>query len=248
MIETVLVDADIVAYRCAAATENETQDIATWQTSEMMNRILHETNAMQYRCFLSGSDNFRYSIYPDYKANRRDMPRPKWLQQVREHLVSVWGAVVTDGIEADDAMGIAQCAADGDTCIASIDKDMLMIPGHHYNFVKQEASYVTPLEGLRNFYFQLIMGDRADNIFGFDGKARQKVPKFLEPQIAVLEDCQTEQEMFEHVRAMYNDDERLEMNAKCLWIMRKPDEVWVWTHYGVDKETMDGGSEEVVHH
>src|SRR5687768_11712302 len=105
MVETALIDGDIVAYRCAAATENETEDIAKWQVSEMMNRILHETNALGYKCFLTGSDNFRYSIYPDYKANRRDMPRPRWLQHVRSHLVTTWNATVTDGIEADDAMG-----------------------------------------------------------------------------------------------------------------------------------------------
>jgi hypothetical protein len=33
---------------------------------------------------------------------------------------------------------------------------------------------VSPLEGLRNFYFQLIMGDKTDNIPGYDGKMRLK--------------------------------------------------------------------------
>lgn len=227
MIETVHIDGDIVVYRCAAATENETEDIAKWQTSEMMRRIVHETNAMGFNCFLTGSGNFRYGLYPDYKANRKDAPKPKWYSVVREHLVTEWNAKVTDGIEADDAMGIEQCALTYDqSIIASIDKDMLMIPGHHYNFVKCEHTFVTPLEGLRNFYFQLIMGDRTDNIPGYDGKMRQKVPQFLEPQISVLEECQSEEEMFDHVRDMYNDDQRMLMSGQCLWIQRYEGNIW----------------------
>lgn len=227
MIETVFIDGDIVAYRCAAATKNETEDIACWQTSEMIRRILHETNAVQYRVFLSGSDNFRYSIYPEYKANRKDVPRPQWLPTVREHLVTDWNTVVTDGIEADDAMGIAQCESDGDTCIASIDKDMLMIPGLHYNFVKQEFKTISPLEGLRNFYTQLILGDKTDNILGYDGKMRPKPPKFLEEKIAYLNECMSEQEMFEHVHSFYElgDDVMLQM-GRCLWIQRKENDEW----------------------
>jgi 5'-3' exonuclease len=221
----VQLDGDIVTYRCAAATANDDEAIAKWQTSEMMNRILNETAATSFTCFLSGSGNFRYAIYPEYKANRRDMPRPKHYQAVREHLVREWKATVTDGIEADDAMGIAQCHTDN-SCIASIDKDMLMIPGQHYNFVKQEFRTISPVEGLRNFYFQLIMGDRTDNIFGYDGKARQKVPKFLEAKIDELMALDTEMEMYDLVAAMYEDHDQMHTNGKCLWIMRKDGDYW----------------------
>jgi 5'-3' exonuclease len=229
MIETVLIDGDIVAYRCAAATANDTEAIAIWQTTEMMNRIVHETNALSFKCFLSGSDNFRYGIYPDYKANRRDMPKPVHLQVVREHLVLEWKSIVTDGIEADDAMGIEQCLDNANnTMIASIDKDMLMIPGHHYNFVKQESTMVSPLEGLRNFYKQLIMGDRSDNIPGYDGKMRVKVPQFLQPEMEYIDSYMNEWDMFSHVRDMYNNDDKLLLSGQCLWIYRKENDTWTF--------------------
>lgn len=253
MIETILVDGDLVAHRVAASTENETEDIALARTNIFMERLLYETNAMQHRCFLTGSDNFRYSIYPEYKANRKDMPKPKWLQQVREHLVTTWNATVTDGIEADDAMGIAQCAADGNTCVVSLDKDMLMIPGQHYSWEisgtgstgkpwtrPAEFRQVSPLDGLRTFYTQLVMGDRSDNIPGYDGKMRQKVPQFLEPHIDLIRAFETEEEMFEHVREMYNDDKRMETSAKCLWIMREQDKIWEWPSFA--SEAVDGSS------
>jgi 5'-3' exonuclease len=228
MIETALIDADIVAYRCAAATENETEDIACWQTSEMMRRILHETNAMQFRAFLTGDNNFRYSVYPEYKANRKDMQRPKWLQRVREHLVTDWKASVTDGIEADDALGIAHCSEhDGDSIVCSIDKDLLMLPGMHYNFVKGEQRHISPLEGLRNFYGQLIMGDRSDNIPGFDGKMRVKIPQFLQGHFDLLEEMTEEIDMYEYLLNLYNEDtETMHRNAKVLWIMRKENDYW----------------------
>lgn len=233
----VLIDADIVSYRCAAANENEEEHIARWQANQMIERIVHETGATAVSCFLTGSDNFRLLYNPEYKANRKDMPRPKHLQAVREELCLKHQAMVCDGEEADDRMGIIQCRDEEPTIIATIDKDLLMIPGKHYNFVKQEFQEVSPLQGIQHFYYQLIMGDRTDNIFGFDGKARHKVPKFLEPAVAFLLHCTEEQEMYEHVRDMYNDDERLLMNGRCLWIRRNEGEVW-----NVPGETMDGGS------
>jgi hypothetical protein len=101
-----------------------------------------------------------------------------------------------------------------------------MIPGEHFNFVTGTHREQFPIPAIRHFYYQLIMGDRTDNIFGFDGKARQSVPKKLESTIAELESYDDELDMFEFVRALYGDDERLLMNGICLWIRRQEDEIW----------------------
>jgi 5'-3' exonuclease len=219
-----------VAYRCAASCEKqgvvvEDSWVCLKRVDELMQRIIAETGASTFKAFLTGSDNFRNDINPEYKANRKDTRRPEWLQQAREHLVLRWEASVEDGQEADDAMGIYQCA-NQNTVIASIDKDLLMIPGKHYNFVKEEHREVSELEGIRHFYWQLIMGDKTDNIMGFDGLARQTVPKKLEWAMAELSDCLNEAMMFELVRGMYNDDEKMLMNGRCLWIRRQEGEVW----------------------
>lgn len=222
---TALIDADIVAYRCSAASENEPLDVALFRTDELIRRILQETNSDTYKTYLTGSENFRNEYNPEYKANRKDTPRPKWLQQVREYLCIEWGASVEDGQEADDAMGIYQMA-NKDSVICTIDKDLLMIPGEHYNFVTGVHREQYAIPAIRHFYYQLIMGDRTDNIFGFDGKARQTVPKKLESTIAELESYDDELDMFEFVRNLYSDDERLLMNGICLWIRRNEGEVW----------------------
>lgn len=224
-----LIDADIVAYRCAASANNDPLDIALVRVDELMQRILHETASEHYFAYLTGSNNFRYDIYPEYKANRKDTEKPKWLQDCREHLVLQWKASVTDGIEADDAMSMEQ-TKNSDTIICSIDKDLLQVPGRHYNFVKQEFKTISPKEGLFNFYWQFIMGDKADNIPGFDGKMRDKIPKFLEPMYNEMQlalEFGTEVDLFDIVRGNHTADDALLLAlGRCLYMLREPDKHW----------------------
>lgn len=229
-----LLDLDIVGYRSAAScepnkskAEREPLEFAIARCDDLMRRILHETNASSYKGFISGPENFRYSIDPTYKANRSDKERPAWLEPVREHLVVNWNAIVSDGIEADDNLGISQTMEYDETVICSIDKDLLQIPGMHYNFVTGVWSHITPLDGWRNFYTQLIMGDKSDNIKGYDGLMRQKVPKFLQPVVDMIHSSNSPEEMFGVVLGYYQlGDEALLNNGRLLYIQRKPDDVW----------------------
>jgi 5'-3' exonuclease len=226
-----LIDGDIVAYRSAASCEQrgvlvEHGETAILRTKELMLRIKQETGADEMLTFLSGDTNFRKTINPEYKANRTDLKRPEYLPTCRLHLVLEWGAVNAENCEADDLLGINQKE---DTIICTIDKDLLQVPGRHYNFVKQEFREVSEKEGLFQFYWQCIMGDRTDNIFGFDGIARNTIPKKLEPLYQEMQHASsmgTEVDLFDIVRAQYNDDARLLMNGRCLWIQRVPEQLW----------------------
>lgn len=227
-----LLDGDIIAYRAAGSCQPtkekphlEPLDVAIFRADDLMNRIVNETKADAYNCYLSGGECYRHRYNPEYKANRKDIPRPEWLQPVREHLVTQWNASVAIDQEADDEMGIYQMSHK-DTIICSIDKDMLMIPGEHYNFVTGEFREQFTIPAIRHFYWQLIMGDRTDNIFGFDGKARNTVPKKLESTMDELASYDDELDMFEFVQALYSDDDRLLMNGICLWIRREPEQIW----------------------
>jgi hypothetical protein len=72
--------------------------------------------------------------------------------------------VLTDGFEADDALALAQTE---DTIICSIDKDLLMVPGRHYNWRKEEFTDVTYESGVKWFCTQLLQGDwSTDSIIG----------------------------------------------------------------------------------
>ena len=216
-----------MAYRCAASANNDEQWVAIARVDDLMRRILHETNAYDYQAFLTGSGNFRYTIDPQYKANRKDTERPKWLEACREHLVVTWKASVSEGCEADDLIA-TEATKMQDSCImASIDKDFLQIPGIHYNFVKNEFKTVSPREGLLNFYWQMVMGDKADNVFGYDGVARVKPPKFLEPLYEEMQACETEEELFQIVFSKYEDASRFLTNGACLWLKRTEEDNWI---------------------
>src|SRR5512139_1256183 len=171
-----LIDADIVGYRCSAASENDPEDICLMRTDKLMRDILNETSSDGYLAFLSGPNNFRKEIYPEYKANRKDLVKPKHLAVVRLFLAQEWNAEVTDGYEADDALGMYH---NKETIVCSIDKDLLMIPGLHYNFVKKEYTVVDELEGLRSLYRSALVGDKADNIFGVRGIGKVKAAQFI---------------------------------------------------------------------
>ena len=206
---TALIDADIVAYRCAASAEEEPYEIALLRVDKLMMDILEKE--INHISFLSGENNFRYNINPQYKANRKDKPKPRWLDTCRGYLVDEYKAIVVDGYEADDALGIHQTE---ETVIYTIDKDLLMIPGHHFNFVKKEYKEVSELDGFKAFYRQMLIGDSSDNIFG--------VPKIGKVKAAKLIDsCTSESEMRNLVFDLYSDPIRFLMNADCLWIMRK---------------------------
>ncbi len=213
---TVLIDGDISAFRCAAVSEDTDEEICILRLDKQIRDIIYSTDASHYKIFLTGSNNFRKEVYPEYKANRKDKPLPKWLNACREYLVTQWQATVSDGCEADDLLGVNQTE---DTVIASIDKDLLQIPGRHFNFVKTEEFFQTPMGGIRHFYEQLLKGDRSDNVPGVTGIGEKKAARFLEG-------CETEQEMFDICRSIYNNDELMSIYGKCLWIWRYEGNVW----------------------
>lgn len=231
-----LIDGDIVVYSNAASAEDDPVEVAYMRIDQMMHSILDTTGADTFRVFLSGSNNFRHEIYPEYKANRKDMIDPRWRKACKEYLVREWDAEVTDGYEADDALGIVQCqnllaqqARPNDTIIATVDKDLDMIPGMHYSWpiirkgavVREGKIYeVSEVEGIRSFYRSLLVGDRTDNIFGVDGIGKVKAAK-------MIDNLETEEEMFERVAELYQGDmDRLLVNGKCLWIMREENKQW----------------------
>ena len=247
-----LLDADIIAYRCAATANHDPEWVATSRCNTLVEQILEEVKADSYQLFLSGPVNFRKKIYPAYKANRVQPP-PVHLLLCKQFLETKWGAVWTDGYEADDALGIEQCrvgtarlpkaiiAADGTTVseglkpnapscttiICSIDKDLKQIPGLHYNFVKKEFDEVSVEQGWRSFYTQVLVGDASDNVKGCPGIGKAKAPR-------ILAGCESEQEMFEAVRATYNDDDNMFINGQLLYILREENVYWNYMQFVPD--------------
>jgi hypothetical protein len=120
------------------------------------------------RILLSGPDNFRYDVatIKPYKGNRKEDSKPFWYQQIRNYLTESWDAEVISGREADDECSIVQRNTDGQTIIATIDKDLDMVPGDHYDYVRRTFYQTAPDDGLAIFYKQILSGDSTDNIGG----------------------------------------------------------------------------------
>ena len=242
-----LIDGDHLTYRCAASCEPtkakpflEPLDEALTRVDGLMNNILTALNTDEYELYISGEGNWRYAIYPEYKANRKDKPKPTYLEDVREHLVKVGNAQIVNDIEVDDmcAIRLTQCnEQDVPAICVSLDKDLLTVPGRHYNFVTQEQCYVSPLQAMRRFYGQLISGDGADNIPSFDGKIRNSVPKFVQTHVSALDEMTEEEEMYSYCMQLYEDEfgnplgfehikNIMHRNAKVLYMKRTFDDMW----------------------
>lgn len=225
----ILIDGDLVAYRCAATCEGEPEDIAWKRTNDFVERLLVEVGHVQGYpdIYLSGPGNFRYGIFPEYKVGRVGKPRPQWEKSCKEFLIDEWGAEWCPGMEADDMLAIRQTVLQDNSIIVSIDKDMKQVPGWHYKWEQvrldvvisqAERFYITPEEGLRNFYTQLIVGDSSDGIKGVVGCGKKAA--------LPLQEMIEEKDMFNFVREMYGCDEEMLMNGQVLWLLRYPDKVW----------------------
>ncbi len=189
------------------------------RAEETIRGIMNATGSTSLKVFLSDTlvNNFRYKIYPEYKANRKDAPKPKYYEEIKQFLINEFDAVITLGQEADDALGINQT---DETVICSIDKDLLQVPGLHYNFVKGEIKEVDEIGGLRHFYEQVLKGDRVDNIPGIDRIGEKKAAK-------LMANCETEADMLEIAFSMWDEDiDKLTMVGQLLWVRRKENEIW----------------------
>ena len=222
-----IIDADIVAYRSAAGTEGKSPRETEEKVDLLMNYIVGETvifpTGDNLECYLTGAGNFRYDVAKTapYKGNRKDVPKPSNLPEARGYLQHKWGAIISEGEEADDLIAMAATMGDPkSTVICSIDKDFLTVPCWMFNFVKNTWVYSTDADARKYFYTQILTGDSADNIKGIHRVGPVKAGK-------ILEGCTTEQELYDAcVKAYDGDTERVLENARLLWLRRYEGELW----------------------
>lgn len=191
------------------------------------------------KIFLTGKGNFREKIatIQPYKGNR-DTPKPFHYNNLRAYMVGVLGAEMVEGMEADDALSLAQRE---DTIICSRDKDLMQVPGWHYSWECGKQPSFGPffvegygeislddkrkLKGYGNKFFlaQCLLGDRTDNILG--------IPKCgAVAAFELLGHTTTYEEGLEAVRGAYkgfygdDGDMYLLENGQLLWMTRELNE------------------------
>ena len=214
-----LIDSDTLAYVAAIMAEGLDESSARYNVDEMLENVLIDCNDSDYICYLTGDNNFRYKVYPEYKANRKDMVKPTYLPVARQRLIDEYNAIVSDGCEADDLVGVEHFKRGAEPIIVSIDKDLDQYYGWHWNPRRKERYLVSPDDAIRFFYYQMLVGDTADNVKGVKGIGPKKAEN-------ILANCETEEEMFDTVRDLYGNDAEMLMNGKVLWLWKEENDIW----------------------
>jgi 5'-3' exonuclease len=133
--------------------------------------------------WLSGPENFRdeVGVTRIYKGNRDQEHKPVHYAAIKDYLKGIWVAQESKNCEADDMLVIRHKEITNHTpVIVSTDKDLLQSPGVHYNWVKDELSFITKQDADTFFWTQMITGDPTDNVQGIPGMGEAKARKYLE--------------------------------------------------------------------
>lgn len=167
--DTVIIDGDTIPYSCGFAAKGEPVSHALRLAKNKLNQILEDTGAANYRLFLAGEGNYRDDVCWVYKATRTT-PKPEHWGAIREYMFKNWNATKCDGFEADDIVGAivheSYLKHDSSIICSSADKDLNTCAGWHYNPMSRKTYFVTELQADRFLAYQMLCGDRTDNIKG----------------------------------------------------------------------------------
>lgn len=180
------VDGDIIAYKTAAVCDTHYEGACNSIIDSTLREIATESKVHQMRIYISDETNFRYRVAKTkpYKGNRATMTRPQFLDHCKQYLIDNYQALIVHDHEADDAIATDMIVNGASHC--GIDKDMLQIPGRHYNYIKKIWIDVTPDEAEMTLWRQVLMGDVSDNVPGLprvgEGKAFDTIQSALTAQ------------------------------------------------------------------
>lgn len=182
-----------------------------------------------YTAYLFESGNYRYDIatIKPYKGNRKDTKRPKYMKEMQEYMYRVYNARPIRGMESDDAISIDHYAdTDKYSIIIAQDKDLLHgCPGWVYNPVTEHMKYNTLAQANLFHFYQMVVGDTADNIPGIYGLGDKKTTALFNTvdndpdKVRSLVQELYKKEYGDNWEACYQEISRL------LWILRKPEQL-----------------------
>ena len=181
-----LLDADMLTFRVVSACQVEAclgEDMWTrfaniaeareryWEEVDHFVEFFGTTRDDVIHCFTDRS-TFRKEICPEYKANRKNLPKPIGFRAFKDELLEMPNAIMHDMVEADDLLGIFATqlkAIKENYAILSGDKDLRQIPGFRYWIGDAEAEYNSVADSNRQFWTQALTGDATDNVRGCPG-------------------------------------------------------------------------------
>lgn len=190
MSRTILIDADILAYRASAGTQrsyewepgvksitadfDEARDEAERQVDALIEK-LNPDNVIV--CLSDDFSSFRKDrVDPTYKSVRTTVERPEQLYAIKDWLRSTYDTEERTALEADDVLGILATdpSRADERIIVSADKDLMTIPGLLYRPQEQRGDKpvirrITPEAADRYHLYQTLIGDATDGYPGAPG-------------------------------------------------------------------------------
>lgn len=176
-----------------------------------LSRIKEKTEAESLLiCFGNLKDlNFRNELATFRKYKDRPHDKPHHYEYLKTLIMSEYNYYNdVEALEDDDVLAIIYNNYINanerrfQPIICSHDKDMLQVPGLHYHTDREELFEISVVEGLRNFYKQLISGDSVDTIPGLyqiTGKKNSK--KYAK----VIDNLEHEEDMYHFVLSLYQE-------------------------------------------
>lgn len=197
---TLLVDADMLAFRNLAACEYEVDwgdDIWTMHCNhaEAKDGVHRWVETAQERLGVgdvvmtfSDDDNWRKTrVWDLYKANRKGSRKPLGYRDFVEWMKEEWPSYVRPGLEADDLLGLLAThpkIIKGPKIVYSGDKDLKQVPGVLWagGYDEDDDPILTEITEAQADYwhlYQTLIGDKTDGYAGCPGVGPVKAAKII---------------------------------------------------------------------
>ena len=212
MLVRLVIDVDSMIYVSAFAEDLESAQENLDSRLEAVLDYFEENHEVSSFHVCGGSrGNFRKYLTDTYKANRKDIEHPQWLNQLHYYTKTEWNSNRAIGVETDDLVAsyFKEDIGDVANVIVSIDKDYLQFEGWIYNYNKNTLIYNTKLDALRAFYTQMIVGDSSDNIKVCKGKGKAYAKK-------LFKDCEAEYQFIRRVFETYKEHYKSKAREKYI--------------------------------
>ena len=189
-----VIDADIILYKACRAAEEEVDfgddQWVLWSDlnnvkmiiDDQVDLIVEEMKADRSILCFSDKENFRKEINPLYKSHRRGGRKPLCFTEALNYCKETYPFRQLPRLEADDVIGILATCKMGEPdeyVIVSEDKDLLTVPGFHWDLKNKKLYSLSTEEADFNFYSQILVGDMTDNYKGCPNVGKVTAEKLL---------------------------------------------------------------------
>ena len=193
MNRVAVIDADIFLYKACRVGEREVDwgdeqwilwsDLNTVKTiiDDQISLVVEQMEADRLILCFSDKANFRKEINPEYKAHRKGDRKPMCFLPALAYCKDKYPYQIFPTLEADDTIGIIGTTPSktNEYVIVSDDKDLLTIPGLHWDKELKLVYAIDKETADFNFYAQTLVGDPVDNYKGCPKVGKVTAEKIL---------------------------------------------------------------------